>query len=90
MKEYSVLKEDRFTESIENYTAAIPSTAYLGVAAAAMGASLVFQITGQGKWGNFVGQWVPTWLLIGLYNKIVKFEGHDQFDREDFGSNRPS
>jgi len=26
-------------------------------------------------------QWVPTWLIIGLYNKVVKQEGHDQFDR---------
>jgi CBS domain-containing protein len=49
----------------------------------------VSQITGQGKWGNFIGQWVPTWLLIGLYNKIVKVEGHDQFDRDDFSSERP-
>jgi CBS domain-containing protein len=88
MKEYGRLKEDQLTKSIENYTAAIPSTAYLGVAAAAIGASVVFQITGQGKWGNFVGQWVPTWLLIGLYNKIVKLEGHDQFDRDDFASDR--
>lgn len=81
MQEYNVLKEDRFTKSVENYTAAIPSTGYLGIALAAMGASLVFQLAGRGKWGNFVGQWVPTWLLIGLYNKLVKVEGHDQFDR---------
>ena len=81
MKEYDVLKEDQFTKTLETYTAAIPSSAYLGVAAAAIGASLVTQITGRGKWGNFFGQWVPTWLLIGLYNKIVKVEGHDQFDR---------
>ena len=33
------------------------------------------------KWGNFVAQWVPTCLIIGLYNKVVKQEGHDQFDR---------
>jgi hypothetical protein len=36
---------------------------------------------GRGKWGNFIAQWVPTWLIIGLYNKVVKQEGHDQFDR---------
>jgi hypothetical protein len=51
------------------------------VAVAAMGASLLFQVAGQGKWGNFIAQWVPTWLIIGLYNKIVKLEGHDKFDR---------
>jgi hypothetical protein len=31
--------------------------------------------------GNFIAQWVPTWLIIGLYNKLVKLEGHDRFDR---------
>ncbi len=59
----------------------IPSSAYLGVALGAMALSLVCQATGQGKWGNFIAQWVPTWLIIGVYNKLVKLEGHDQHDR---------
>jgi hypothetical protein len=42
------------------------------------GALFVFQLAAQGKWGNFIAQWVPTWLIIGLYNKLVKLEGHDQ------------
>ena len=73
--------EDEFTKSIEEYTGSIPSSAYLGVALGAMGLSLVCQVAGQGKWGNFIAQWVPTWLIIGLYNKMVKLEGHDQTDR---------
>jgi hypothetical protein len=73
--------EDEFTRTVEEYTSAIPSSAYLGVAFGAMALSLLFQLTGQGKWGNFIAQWVPTWLIIGLYNKLVKLEGHDQFDR---------
>ena len=73
--------EDEFTKSIEKYTGAIPSSAFLGVAIGAMALSLAMQIVGHGKWGNFIGQWVPTWLIIGLYNKLVKLEGHDQSDR---------
>ena len=73
--------EDEFTKTVEEYTAAIPSSAYLGVAVGAMGLSLLFQMTGRGKWGNFIAQWVPTWLIIGLYNKVVKVEGHDRTDR---------
>jgi hypothetical protein len=73
--------EDEFTKSVEHYTAAIPSSAYLGVAIGAMALSLAFQAAGQGKWGNFIAQWVPTWLIIGVYNKLVKLEGHDQTDR---------
>lgn len=73
--------EDEFTKTIEEYTASIPSSAYLGVAVGAMGLSLLCQVAGRGKWGNFIAQWVPTWLIIGLYNKMVKIEGHDQTDR---------
>jgi hypothetical protein len=73
--------EDEFTKTVEEYTATIPSSAYLGVAVGAMALSLLLQTTGQGKWGNFIAQWVPTWLIIGIYNKLVKLEGHDRWDR---------
>ena len=73
--------EDQFTKTVEKYTAAVPSSAYLAVAIGAMGLSLLFQATGRGKWGNFIAQWAPTWLILGLYNKLVKLEGHDQSDR---------
>ena len=73
--------EDQFTKTIESYTAAVPSSAYLGLAIGAMALSLMCQVTGGGKWGNFIAQWVPTWLIIGLYNKVVKLEGHDRYHR---------
>jgi hypothetical protein len=73
--------EDRFTKTIEDYTAAVPSSSFLGIAVGAMALSLLCQVAGQGKWGNFIAQWVPTWLLMGVYNKLVKLEGHDQYDR---------
>jgi hypothetical protein len=75
------LTEDEFTKGIEDYTASIPSSAFLGVAVGAMALSLVLQAGGKGKWGNFLAQWVPTWLIFGLYNKLVKLEGHDSSDR---------
>jgi hypothetical protein len=77
--------EDSFTKSVEEYTGSIPSSAFLGVAVGAMMLSLACQLAGRGKWGNFIAQWVPTWLIIGVYNKLVKLEGHDQTDR---GHNR--
>ena len=73
--------EDSFTKTVEDYTAEIPSSAYLGIAIGSMALSLVCQAAGQGKWGNFIAQWVPTWLIIGVYNKLVKLEGHDHTDR---------
>jgi hypothetical protein len=58
--------ENQFTKTIESYTAAIPSSGYLAFAIGAMGLSLACQLAGRGKWGNFIAQWVPTWLIIGL------------------------
>ena len=75
------MTEDSLTKNIERYTAAVPSSAYLAVALAAIGLSLAAQLSGKGKWGNFIAQWVPTWLILGLYNKVVKTEGHDRQDR---------
>jgi len=68
---------DQFTKTIEEYTASIPSSAYLGIALAAMGSFLVV----SGNRAREIAQWVPTWLTIGVYNKMVKLEGHDRTDR---------
>ena len=73
--------EDNVTKTIERYTAGIPSSAFLAVAVGAVGLSLLSQLAGRGKWGNFIAQWVPTLLITGVYNKLVKLEGHDQTDR---------
>jgi hypothetical protein len=74
-------REDEVTKAIERYTASIPSSAMLALALGAMGLSLMSQLGGRGKWGNFIAQWVPTIIVMGVYNKLVKLEGHDQFDR---------
>lgn len=73
--------EDSLTKAVEEYTAAVPSSAYLGVAVGAMALALMLQLVGRGKWGNFVAQWVPAWLIIGVYNKLVKLEGHEPGER---------
>lgn len=78
--------EDSFTKSVEDFTASVPSSAYLGIAVGAMALSLVCQAAGRGKWGNFIAQWVPTWLIIGLYNKVVKLEAHDHADSRGYRS----
>jgi hypothetical protein len=75
--------EDHFTKTIEEYTAALPSSAYLGVAVGAMVLSLALQLGGRERWGTWVARWVPAWLLIGVYNKLVKLEGHEHADRRE-------
>ncbi len=75
------MTEDRMTKTIEHYTSAIPSSVFLGVALGAIGVSLIAQAAGRGKWGNFIAEWVPTLLILGVYNKLVKQQGHDRQDR---------
>jgi hypothetical protein len=73
-------REGRVAKSIESKTARLPSDVFLWTALGSMACSLVLALTGKQKTANFVGQWVPTLLIFGLYNKIVKVAGHDRMD----------
>ncbi len=64
--------EDRATETVEQQTSRIPSLAFMGLAVGAMALSATFVLTGRRQLGTFVGQWAPTILIIGLYNKVAK------------------
>lgn len=67
------MKNEGLTTSIvEAQTRKIPSITFLGAALGSMGLSLALQLAGKKQWANFVGQWVPTILICGVYNKIAK------------------
>lgn len=77
------MEAERYTEGglarpIEHYTARIPSDTFLWLAWGSIAASLLLKFNGRDKDALFVGQWAPTFLLHGVYNKIVKTHGHDQ------------
>jgi hypothetical protein len=63
--------------AIEEQTAKLPSDLFLWLAMGSIAISLGFKIAGKNDKSLFVGQWPPTFLLLGLYNKLVKLEGHD-------------
>jgi len=63
---------------IEQYTAQMPSDWFLWAAGASIAGSLGLMATGNRHGALFVGQWAPTFLLLGLYNKIVKVAGSDR------------
>jgi hypothetical protein len=73
-------REGRVAKAIEDQTAKLPSDTFLWAAGGAMVGSIVLQSLGKRDAANFVGQWVPTLLILGLYNKIVKVAGHDRAD----------
>ena len=70
-------QEDQVTAAIEKYTAQIPSSAYLAMALGSMAASLTFKALNKDHAALFVGQWAAPFLLLGIYNKMVKQHGSD-------------
>lgn len=73
-------KEGKVAKTLEQQTAKIPSDIYLWTAVGAMAVSLTLFLTKKKGASIFFGQWAPSLLIIGLYNKLVKVEGHDQED----------
>lgn len=73
--------EGPVAKTIESQTAKLPSDTFLWLAFGAMGVSAALQIMGKREQSNFIGQWAPSILIMGLYNKLVKVAGHDQLDQ---------
>ncbi len=73
-------REGEFTKRIESQTARIPSVGFLSLAVGSMVASAALATLAERKeLANFVGLWAPSFLLMGIYNKLVKLEGSDRF-----------
>ncbi|MFD2512517.1 hypothetical protein ACFSRY_01450 [Pontibacter locisalis] len=70
-------KEGPVARTIEEYTAKIPSDVYLWAALGSMGVSATLKVMRKDEEALFVGQWAPSFLLLGIYNKLVKQLGSD-------------
>ncbi|GAB3939727.1 hypothetical protein GCM10028805_00570 [Spirosoma harenae] len=70
-------KEGPVAKAIEKQTAKLPSDIFLWAALASMGVSAYLQATSDRRVSLFVGQWAAPFLLLGIYNKLVKLEGSD-------------
>ena len=69
--------EGPVARAIEQQTAKLPSDTFLWLAMGSIAGSLALKLTGHERDANFVGQWAPTFLILGLYNKLVKVAGSD-------------
>jgi hypothetical protein len=78
--------EDKFTRLIEKRTSQLPSTTYLGLAIGSMALSATFKLLGKGNLALFVGQWAAPFLVMGIYNKMVKQHGSDASDKSENSS----
>ncbi len=70
-------EEGIVARTIEQQTAKLPSDLFLWVAVGSMACSATLKMMGRSHDALFVGQWAPTFLILGLYNKIVKVLGSD-------------
>ena len=81
MTDYRVAKgeaqEDQLTAAIEKYTAQVPSSIYLGLALASIAGSIAYKAAKKDHLALYVGQWVAPFLILGIYNKLVKIHGSD-------------
>jgi hypothetical protein len=74
--------EGQVAKAIEQQTAKLPSDIFLWAAVGSMATSMTLQLMGNKHGSLFVGQWAPTLLILGLYNKLVKQLGSDRHERE--------
>jgi hypothetical protein len=72
--------EGTVARTIEEQTAKLPSDLFLWAAGASMVGSALLHLTGRKDDANFVGHWAPSFLILGLYNKLVKVAGSDAGD----------
>ena len=71
-------REGSVAKAIETQTAKLPSDVFLWAAMGSIATSLTLGAMGQKHGSLFVGQWAPTFLILGLYNKLVKQLGSDR------------
>lgn len=70
-------QEGQTTAYIESYTSQVPSAVFLGAAVASIAGSMILKAAEKNGAALFVGQWVAPFLILGLYNKMVKQHGSD-------------
>jgi hypothetical protein len=51
---------------------AVPSQLWYILGIGSVLASLLLQAIGMKNWADFVGKWPPTFLLVGLYHKLLR------------------
>lgn len=67
--------------TIEQQTAKLPSDIFLWGALGSIGISLYLELKGETQKSSFVSRWVSPFLLLGVYNKLVKLAGSDRVNK---------
>ena len=54
---------------IEDATTSVPSDTFMWLAGGSIAAALTLKLMGRDRDALFVGQWAPTFVALGIYNK---------------------
>ena len=74
-------KEGPVAKTIEEQTAKLPSDLFLWASLGAMGVAFALKLLKKDHISLFIGQWAAPFLIMGLYNKVVKVDGHDKTEK---------
>lgn len=60
------------SHAIEDVTSAVPSDTFMWLAGGSIAASMTLKLLGRDRDALFVGQWAPTFIALGIYNKVAR------------------
>ncbi len=71
MDEFSVAGGESAQRKFFRVTDNIPEEAWYWLALASIGLSASLKLGSKNDWALFVGQWPPTFILFGLYHRLI-------------------
>jgi hypothetical protein len=74
-------REGPVAKTSEEQTAKLPSDIFLWTSLGAMSVAFALKLLKKDHLSLFVGQWAAPFLIMGLYDKVVKQQGHDKVDK---------
>jgi hypothetical protein len=69
-------------KTIESVTSRVPSDLFLWAGLGVLATALTLDWNRKRPTARFLESLAPMLFLLGLYNKLVKLEGHDRYDRD--------
>ena len=59
---------------VENQVRRVPPSLLVGLALGSMALSAAFAVAGKLKVANFIGQWVPSLLILATFDRLMQAE----------------
>ena len=59
---------------VENQVRRVPLSLLVGLALGSMAVSATFAVAGKLKVANFIGQWVPSLLILATFDRLMRVE----------------